>query len=155
MYGRVYNVICGAVAMTVEQDLFEIVAPSTGNVVIRALEISQGTEVGDAQDEMLRMRIMTGATTSGSGGSSATPIPKALGNSAFGGTAEINNTTLAQDGTIVTHRDIYFPVRAGYVWNPAEDSRLVIRPSTRLVVRLAAPGDSVTFSATLEIEELG
>lgn len=155
MYGRLYNVIVGVVAITAEQDLFELVMPSTAAGVLRSLEVAQTTEIADAQDEMLRLRIMSGFTTSGSGGSSATPIPKALGMSASGITAEINNTTVATSGTIVTHRDVSWNVRAGYIWMPPEEEMIVIAPSARLCVRISAPADSVTFSATATVEEIG
>lgn len=154
-YGRIYNVIVTGVAATAAQDLFEVVSASTGVTILRALEIAQETEVGDAQDEMLRVQIITGYTTSGSGGSSATPTPKSLGMSAYGGTCEINNTTLANTGTAAIHKSSAFNVRAGYVWLPAEEDMIVVRPSERAVVRLAGtPTDSITFSATLTIEEI-
>lgn len=154
-HGRIYNIAVSGVAATVAQDLFEVVSASTGVTILRALEIAQSTEAGDAADEMLQVQIITGYTTSGSGGSSATPVPRSLGMSAYGGTAEINNTTVATTGTAAIHRASAFNVRGGYVWLPAEEDMIVVRPSERAVVRLAGtPADSITFWATLTIEEI-
>lgn len=155
MYGRIYNVIAAPTSQTVAIDLFEIVAPSTGVVILRALRIGQTTEIGDAQDEQCRVRIITGYTTSGSGGSSATPTPKSLGMSAFGGTAEVHNTTLANTGTAATHLDDVWNLRGGYIWMPAEEDMIVLRPSERAVVTLPALTDATTIGGTLTIEEIG
>ena len=154
--GRIYNVVIDAVAVSAIQDLFEVVAPSDAIVRIRALEIGQSSDAGDSQDELLRGRIITGYTVSGSGGSSATPQPKSLGDAAFGGTAEINNTTVANTGTASIHRAFTWNVRAGYVWIPSEEDMIIVSPSARAVVHLpAAPADAITLSATLTIEEIG
>lgn len=154
-YGRIYNVIVSNVSVSAAQDLFEVVAPSTDVVILRALEIAQSSDAGDTEDEMLGVSIITGHTTSGSGGSSATPVPLRLGDSAFGGTAEINNTTIASAGTAVTHRSSAFNVRAGYVWMPDEQSMVVVPPSATAVVRITAPADALSVYATLTIEEIG
>src|SRR5574343_189722 len=105
--GRIYTVAFNNVAITAIQDLFEIVAPADAVVMIHDIHLSQNTDVGDAAEEVLRIELTSGHTTSGSGGSAPTAIPRNIGQAAFGGTVEVNNTTQASAGTIVTH----------YVWN--------------------------------------
>lgn len=154
--GRMYSVSFTAVAVTAAQDLFEVVAPADSVVVLHALYLGQTTELADAAEEQLRISIKSGQTTSGSGGSSATPVPLALGDAAFGGTAEVNNTTIAANGTIVTHHNDTWNIRGPYQLVFTPETRKILSPSARMTVELvAAPADSVTISGTLYIEEIG
>ncbi|MGB0971526.1 MAG: hypothetical protein ACPGVG_11250 [Mycobacterium sp.] len=153
MSGRMYSAIFEKVAATAAQDLFEVVAPSTAIVVVHALYLSQDTEEGDAQSEMLSLLIHRGTAT-GSGGTSETPNPLDPGDSAFGGTCEVNNTTQSVEGTHL-HSDAW-NVQIPYqmVWTP--ETRPVVPPSGLFIVELQdAPADSVTISGTLYFEEMG
>jgi hypothetical protein len=155
-YGRIYNVVMEAVAVTAIQDLFEVVSASTKVTALIGLEGGQTSDAGDAADEQLYVRIVTGYTTSGSGGSSVTPAPTMIGMPAFAGTCERNNTTVANTGTAVVHRAMPFNVRAGYVWQPGEENYIWLASSERGVVHLpAAPADSLTMSWTLTLLEIG
>lgn len=152
---RLYTVQFNGVAATVQQDLFELTAPSTGAVLLHCLELSQTTELGDAAEEQLLILLKSGQTTSGSGGTAPTPVPLAFGEPAAGTVAEVNNTTKASAGTIVTHAAWAWNVRGEFVklWTP--EMRLVLRPSRRLTVELAStPADSITLNGTLWFEEL-
>lgn len=153
--GRIYTAQFNGVAVTAAQDLFELVAPSDAILIIHELDISQTSDVGDAAEELLLVTLKSGATTSGSGGSSVTPVPKELGDAAFGGTCEANNTTAAADGTIVTHRATAWNVRAplSIIWTP--ETRPVISPSRRWVCSIPAPADSLTMNGTIVFEEIG
>lgn len=154
--GRIYTAVFNNVAVTAAQDLFEIVAPADSVVVVHDLHISQNSDLGDAAEEILRIELTSGHTTSGSGGSSVTPVPAQLQDSAFGGTCEANNTTQASGGTIVTHAVWNWNIRVGFdkIWTP--ETRPVVAPSRRVVVRLpAAPADSVSMSGTITFEEIG
>ena len=153
--GRIYSATFSASAFTVAVDAFEVVAPADSAVLIHELHLSQGTELGDAAEEQLLVLVRTGFTTSGSGGSAFTPIPRSLGEAAFGGTAEFMNTTQAVNGTAVNHHAEYWNIRVPYqkIWTP--ETRIVISPSARLVVTLPAPTDSVTAAGTLVFEEIG
>lgn len=154
--GRMYTVSFTAVAVTAAQDLFEVVAPADSVVVLHAIYLGQTTELADAAEEQLRIAIKSGSTTSGSGGSSATPVPLSLGDAAFGGTAEVNNTTQATSGTIVTHHNDTWNLRGPYQLIFTPEMRKVLSPSARMTVELlAAPADSVTMSGTLYLEEIG
>lgn len=151
--GRIYSATFEEVAVTAAQDLIEIVAPSDAVVVIHSVSISQSTEAGDAQSEMLNLLYHRGST-SGSGGTTVTPAPMNAGDAAFGGTCEANNTTQGTEGTILRAEN--FNVLAGYIWQPTPEERMVVSPSSRLIIELqTAPADSVTMSGTVVFEEIG
>jgi hypothetical protein len=154
--GRLYTAVFNNVAITAIQDLFEIVAPADSIVILHDIHISQNSDVGDAAEEILRIELTSGHTTSGSGGSAPTAIPVDSGDSAFGGTVEANNTTQASGGTIVTHYVWDWNIRVGFdkVWTP--ETRPVLTPSRRACLELpAAPADSITASGTITFEEIG
>jgi hypothetical protein len=139
---------------TAAQDLVEVVAGADRRIIIHGWEIGQSTEAGDAQDEQLRLELIRGFTVSGSGGSSFTPLPLDPAMDAFEGTAEINNTTLANTGTAETMHATGFNVRAGHLWIPTPEMRVTIAKSGRVVLRLnQAPADAINFSGSLYFEE--
>ena len=157
--GRMYSITFDDVAVTVVQDLWEVLVPSDAVMILHKLEISQRTEVGDAEAEMLDISIrrVTGAPTSGSSGGTATPAP-GPGDSAAGITAEINNTTQLTGGTNTVLCKKEFHVAAGLEWilTPEERSLYTFSPDTRLLVELeTAPADSITMSGSMLVEEIG
>jgi hypothetical protein len=154
--GRRYTVQFNGVAVTAQQDFFEVVAPADAVVVIHDIHLSQSSEVGDAQEEGLSILLKSGATVSGSGGSTPTAIPIEFGDAAFGGTVEANNTTKANTGTIVTHAAWNWNVRVplDIIFTP--ETRPILSPSRRGTVELATtPADSITVSGYMTIEEIG
>ncbi|GAA4226115.1 hypothetical protein GCM10022254_10040 [Actinomadura meridiana] len=154
--GMMYTAQFSGVAVSAQQDLFEVVAPSDAVVILHQLVVSQTTETGDAQEEGLLIQLKRGATTSGSSGASVTPVPLQAGFTAAGSTVEANNTTKASSGTIVTLHSEAWNVRAPFVWLPPPEARIVVSPSARLTVELGTtPNDSITMAGTLVFEELG
>lgn len=154
--GRIYTVVFTGVAVTVQQDFFEINAPSDAVVEILEFGLSQSTEVGDAQEEGLSILLKSGATTSGSGGSAPTAIPESLGEVAFGGTAEVNNTTKATSGTIVTHFNWNWNIRVPFEKVFTPETCKPLSPSARLTLELGTtPADSITISGYMVIKEIG
>lgn len=153
----IYSAPFNAVAVTAQQDLFELNVPSTAVVFVHALELSQSTEVGDAQEEGLNLLFKRGATTSGSGGSTVTAVPlESTTGATYGGTVEANNTTKATAGTIVTVRPDNWNVRAPYLWLPTPEMRIPLAPGVRFTVELATtPADSITMSGCLWFEAIG
>ena len=154
--GRIYTAQFTDVAVSAIQDLFELVAPADAIVVIHDLHLSQKSDVGDAAEEILNIQLTSGHTTSGSGGSTVTPVPKELGDAAFGGTCEAKNTTQASGGTIVTHYSWDWNIRGPFdkIWTP--ETRPVLSPSRRMCVELpVAPADAITMSGTITFEEIG
>jgi hypothetical protein len=157
MYGRMYSIVFESVAVAALQDFFEVVAAADSVVVLHSVTITQETEVADAAEEMLTVVIQKGATTSGSGGAAATPRPHMLGSAAFGGTAEVNNTTEASGGTIVNVHRESFNVRSGFYYRPTPEERHVLSPSARMTITLinTTPADSITMNGTMIVEEIG
>lgn len=151
----IYTAVFNNVAVTAIQDLFEIVAASDAVVRIHDIHLSQNTDVGDAAEEVLRIELTSGHTTSGSGGSAPTAIPHNIGQAAFGGTVEVNNTTQASAGTIVTHYVWNWNIRVGFDKIFTPETRPRIAPSGRMCLELpAAPADSVTMSGSVTFEEI-
>jgi len=154
--GRIYTAQFTDVAVSAIQDLFELVAPADSIVKIHDLHLSQKSDVGDAAEEILNIQLTSGHTTSGSSGSAPAAVPNELGDSAFGGTVEANNTTQASAGTIVTHHSWDWNIRGPFdkIWTP--ETRPVLSPSRRACVELpAAPADAITMSGTITFEEIG
>lgn len=154
--GRVYSVNFENVAVTEDQDFFEISPAANKPVRLLGLFLSQSTEVKDAEEEMLRVQILRGHSTGGSGGSSQTPVPIDPGDPAAGFAAEVNNTTIASAGTALILHSETFNIRTGLAmfWTP-ETAPKANQGNTTIVVRLMAdPGDSVTMGGTLYVEEL-
>lgn len=152
-----FAVTFAAVAVTAAQDIFEIVTPATTRAALREIELSQYTEFGDAAAELLSVQLIRGYTVSGSGGTAFTPLSllNHAGKRAAVVTAEINNTTVANTGTAEVLRASSFNVASGWWYRPPADERIILEVSSRLVVRITAPADSVTMNGTLIFEELG
>ena len=155
MNGRIYTVVFSAVGVTAAQDLFEISPADDKPVEIVGIELGQTTDSGDAQDEQLQISIIRGFTSSGSGGSSATPAPLSPLDTAAGFSAEVNNTTVATTGTSVALHTGVWNVRAGYInWFPEGVRPTASQANTTILVRQTAPSDSITMSGTLYVREL-
>lgn len=155
--GRIYNLPLARTAVTVAVDLAEILTAATHVCIIHGIELSQSTDVKDAEEEMLLLAFKSGQTTSGSGGNTAvTPIPILIGDAAHGMTVETFNTTKATAGTIVTHKVWDWNVRVPWIWYPTPETRLFIPPSTRATLELVgAPADSITIGGQIVIEIIG
>lgn len=153
--GRVYAIPFAAVAITAAQDLVEISPADDKPVELIGWHLGQTSDAGDAQDEQLQLTVIRGHTTSGSGGSSATPAPLNPGDAAASFAAEINNTTIASSGTGVTVFASAWNVRAGSdVWLPEDVRPRASQGNTTLVVRMSAPADSITASGVFWVREL-
>lgn len=155
---RIYTVQFSGVnvATGTSQDLFEIVAPATAIVLVHDIHVSQLSEVKDAEEEMLLLQLKSGQTTTGSGGTTPTPVPAEFGDAAFGGTTKVNNTTKATAGTIVTHYSWHWNVRMPFDRIFTPETRPVLSPSRRLTLELAtAVADQVTMGGTITFSSIG
>lgn len=154
--GRLYTVTFQAVAITASQDLFEISPADDKPVCIKGLFLAQNTDVGDAQDEILRWAIYRGFTASGTGGTAPTPRPAHRTDPAAGFAAEVNNTTKATTSGVLLHSD-GFNVRAGEKFILPDGCEFdATQADTTILVRLeTAPADSITFDGTLWVVERG
>lgn len=152
---QMYSLTFSAVAVSAAQDLFELNVASTKVVKVHSIFVGQYSDFGDAQAELVSIKLVRGHATSGSGGSAFTPLKLETGIAAAASTAEINNTTIASTGTGVDLIADAFNVAVGWQYRPTPEERIVLAPSERLVVRILAPTDAVTMNATMIFEELG
>lgn len=151
---RIYTAQFTGVAVTAQQDFFEILAGTNGGVLIHSLFLSQSTEVGDAQEEGLSVLLKQGSTTTGSGGSAPTKVPRDVDDAASAATVAANNTTKATSGTIVTHEAWNWNVRVPLqiIWTP--ETRPFAKGARRLTIELGTtPADSITMSGTITWSE--
>jgi hypothetical protein len=155
--GRIYSVVFENVAVTAAQDLFELSPADDKPIRIMSWELTNVSDFGDAQEEVLRLEWIRGFTTSGSGGTAPTPRPLGRSDAAAGFAAEVNNTTQATTGT--THIlwaggwNVRMPRPEKYI--PEERLEASQADTTVLLRLMAAPADSVTMSGSVVIEELG
>lgn len=151
-----YTVKFAGVAVTAQQDFFEIAPADDKPIIIVKIELTQSTEVGDSQEEGLDVRLVAGNTVSGSGGSAFTPLLNSAGYAAAGASCEINNTTKANTGT---ERELWasnWNVRMPWIYQPTPEEYFVIsQADSRVCLRLGTtPADSITMSGTLVFMEL-
>ena len=138
-----------------DQELFYIAPADDRPVIVLGWELAQFSDVGDAAEEILRLRLIRGHTTVGSGGSSATPAALNRRGSAAGATCRVNDTTIASAGTAVNLWSGGFNIRAPQPYIlPPEYRPSVDQTQGSIVLRLmAGPADDVTMSGTLWFEE--
>jgi len=149
--GRMYSAVFEGITVSIAQDLFELNAPSDAVVVVHEIRISDDTSEAS---EQLPFTIKRSTGSSGSGGATVTPEALEVGDAAFGGTVERNNTTRAT--TVTTLRRLSENMLNGVHWLFTPEVRLVISPSGRIIVGLeTAPGSARTMSGTIIFEEIG
>ena len=136
-------------------DLSEITAASGKPCVILGFDVGQTSDVGDAAEEILALSLKTGATTSGSGGSAATPVNTDTSGGAAGFAAEQANTTKASAGTIVTHGVFHWNVRMPLQIRFTQEEQILLAASARATLEIPAATDSLTISGQLLVQEIG
>lgn len=152
--GLIFSTQFNNVTVSALQDLFEVVAPSTGPVVIHRCIISQFSDYGDAQAEGARILIIRGATTTGSA-SAGTANDLGLTGATFTGSVKSNSTTPATSGTPLTLHSESWNVQQAFDYLPTPETRIWVPPSGRLVVNLPAnPADALSVTGTLIFEQV-
>jgi hypothetical protein len=137
-----------------DYDFFELDAATDKPIEIVAVDLSNKSEIGDAQEEMVAYSIVRGNTTTGNGTSTtARPLDASDGAASF--TAKVVSSTPASVGTAVNLLVGTFNIRAGlqYIFPPE------MRPKTQgadlMCVRLlTALADDATLSGTVWVREL-
>jgi hypothetical protein len=160
LIGRGYTCIFAPTAATVAVDLFEVPPADDKPLTIVGCTIGQTTEIGDAQEEELEIKVMRGGTamTSGSGGTAAAAATSVDASGATSGfTFEAMNTTVATFTAGVTLLEDSMNVRTGWQWWPPPEVWVsVSQANGGLVVRMnSTPADSITFTGTLYVLEEG
>lgn len=151
----VYTVEFENVSISAQVDFFELTPADDRPLAVIGMTLDQISDVKDAEEEILRYRVIRGHATTGSGGAAPTPQLLHPRSVAAGFTAETNNTTIASTGTPVNLHSGAFNIRVGErLFLPPELYWRVDQGQTLLVVRLmAAPADAVTMSGTLYVME--
>jgi hypothetical protein len=149
---RVYTVpLDSPAAVAAQVDIFEIAPAAEKPIMLLGFELGQTSEIGDAGEEMLEMalKIVTGAPTSGSGGSTRTARAvvfndAAYANDAAGATIEVYNTTKLTGGTSATYKNFLWNVRMPLLYVPVPEARIICPGSEHLVLELIkTPADSI------------
>lgn len=160
MDGLCFSVSFTAVAVSAAQDLISLVTSSRSRIELCHIRLGQITK---ASEESIGLQLISGYTTVGSGGGAAVPAKHRPWSRAAVTTARINDTTLAADGTpIVLLADTWHLLR-GWRYRPghphggndADQERLFIEKSTRVVLRCTAPAAGYTMSGTAVFREIG
>lgn len=156
--GRIYYVSWdAATAVTASIDIFEFAPADDKMIMVHELHVWQTSDVKDAEEEILGISWRRKYTTSGSGGGTATAVPKTPSDTAAGFSLECRNTTVANTGTPEVVFLDGWNVRVPYIWTPGEQFRPeCTQAQTQIVFRLdAAPADSLTMNALAVVEEFG
>jgi hypothetical protein len=159
--GQIYSVSFSGTytAAGTDTDLLEILPADDKPVKLRGFVISQTSEVGDAQEEGIRISVirLPATVTSGSGGSAPTPIPPNSADAAAGMAAEVNNTTVATtSGTAVTLAEFGWNERNSPFdfWWPDAAFCPKVKQGEGLVVRgQTTVADDLTIQFTAWLEE--
>ncbi|MBO3751524.1 hypothetical protein J5X84_36090 [Streptosporangiaceae bacterium NEAU-GS5] len=140
-------------------DLWEILPADDLPVRILGIRLGQVSEVGDAAEESLQLRIirMRATITSGSGGSAGAPEDVSKSNQAPSFSSETNNTTVATtSGDTETIEYIGWNERNSpyEIWYPDEELQPKALQTEGLFVRMdSTPADDFTFVGTIWVKE--
>jgi hypothetical protein len=142
-----------ALAFTTATDVFELTCPSTCRAEFLMMELGQTTDLGDAQEEVLRIGLYRGATA-GATGTALTEQPFADSNDGPAeATVVANRGTASTGGTLLQIITWNIRIPTQWIWIP--EMRPVTEISTVSTFRLlTAPTDSITISGTLIWREL-
>jgi len=139
-----------------DYELFEFDAAAEKPIELFGLFLAVTSEVATnvGEDEFLRLRVIRGHTTVGTGGTSTTPQPMDSVDTAAGFTCTALRTGIASAGTAVNLHSDAFNVRTGYQFWWPESCGPRTSGTSLLVVRLmAAVADDVTMSGTAYLRE--
>lgn len=164
MYGRLYTLTFSAISITNaggDQDLFYVAPADDKIVTIVGWDFAQHSDLGDTEEEVLKLSLIRGHTSVGSGGTAYTNSAlyrKNPTDADAGFTARYNDTTIASAGTTYTAWSGGFNIRVApspfflpeQLWVPCTQAQ------GSVVLRLtAAPADDLTMSGTLWLYENG
>lgn len=135
-------------------DLLEIVAPTAAKWIILGFDIGQTSDTGDAAEEILALSLKSGQSTSGSGGSTSTPVPTdCVSSPGSGAAAEQANTTKASTGTILTHAVHHWNVRMPLSVVYTQEQQTILPAGRRATLEIPAAADSLTISGQMWVQE--
>lgn len=151
--GHLYTATQDAQAISTAVDLFHITVATDKPILLHWLELMQTTDLGDAQEEVLRIGLYRGVT--GGGGGTGLTEQKIRDDAPDCGAAVVGQGAASTGGSLVWI--IGWNIRqAGPVWVPTPELRVRCSAANDpLAFRLlAAPADAITFSGTMAWEEV-
>ncbi len=149
--GRIYTLQFSEVAVTAQQDLFQIEALTTP-AIIHACYLSQTTDVGDAAAENLSIQIrrFTDAVTN-----DVAEVALDGGDAAANADLAVNETTELVTGQSIIHSEAW-NIAMPFIYLPPPELRPVVQIGNGIAINLnTTPADSITMSGTLYFEEIG
>lgn len=147
--GRFYVVTMDAVSINAAKDLIRITAPSDSILLIHEVTVQQDESETSEQAAVQLHRASTDGT-----GTSYTAEPLDASDTAFAGTAIVNLTADTTPSALLRRES--FNWLNGYQYLPTPETRIVIPPSGRFVVRLENnPSATLTVTANVVFEEIG
>ena len=151
---RYYSCEFENVSVSVAQEFFSFVAADDKPIEIVSGLITQHSDMGEAEEEGLRLSIRRGFDTTPSSGAIITPRPLNPNGSAAGFGCDVNSTLLAAGGShVVLHQDLFY-TRTGWFFTSPPEGGIKHTQGGWLVVRLdLAPADALSMSGTFIIRE--
>lgn len=153
---RVYSASFSGVAVSALQDFFSLLVADDEPIKILGCTISQSSDYGDAEEEGLRIAIIRGWGTVGSGGSAPTARALSSKEGAASASVRANDTTEASAGTDLVMYEEVWNIRMPWIYMPVPEARIRVDQTDDIVsiTLLDAPTDALTVSGTITWEEL-
>lgn len=144
-----------------DSDLFYLKPAADKPIRLRGFRVTQFSEVGDAQEENLRISIvhLASTVTVGSGGSSVTPVDvDRRANVTAGFTARCNDTTVAtSSGTSTTLEELAWNERntpCEFRWLDEREMPVCANAAALVIRCQTTPADDLSIAITAWVEEL-
>jgi len=141
-------------AISTAVDLLHLTIADDVPIELWGIDIGNTSDLGDAQEEVLRIGIYSGVTGGGSGSALTEVGLHRLAPTAS--TAVVGQATASTGGTL--RKTIYWNVRqAGPVWIATPETVITLSQASGSPVAfrlLAAPGDAITLSFEVLWKEL-
>lgn len=150
--GRMFSVEFTEVAVTAQQDLFQIEALVTP-AKLHAVYLSQSSDVGDSAAEGLSILIrrVTDVVTD-----DLATAQMDTGDATQTADVAINETTELVTGAATIHSEVWNIVQGPFIYLPPPELRPNAVIGDVIVVNLnTTPADSITMSGTIYFEESG
>lgn len=137
-----------------DTDLFSIDPATDKPTAVMGWILKTTSEIAEAQEEWLRLRLIRGHATVGSGGAAATARPDSSVDTAYGGSCRVLDDVIASAGTAANLWSDAFQVRAGSeVFFPPEQWKWFFGAEFMVLRLMAAAADVIDMSGTLSMIE--
>jgi hypothetical protein len=154
--GRMYYAPIDAPAVTVSQNLWSLQPAADDPILLHAFEISNLTEAGDAEEEMLEIDLIrhTGTPTAGTG-TAVTERPAIQDDTATTAAVLEDLTVDVSSGTAETMIKFGWNVRVPYLWLPPPEGRIQVKDNDIILLDLVtAPADTMDIVGWILYEEV-